>query len=92
MYPGDEMYHKVQEAWVKVVDFTDTGVFVYESSGDKNTTVRRNLTWTKPKTKREGWINVYQNQSYDAIHHIKEDADRSATRARMDCVRVEYEF
>ena len=91
VYPGDEMYHKLEEEMVKVIDFTNTGVFAYESSGGRNTTVRRNLTWAKPKTKREGWINVYPDFG-DALHPTESAADRKACSDRIACVRVEYEF
>lgn len=57
------------------------------------------LTWTPPKVKREGWINIYPKSG---LHHgcaaqtshafqSKEIADWAATAARITCIHIEWE-
>lgn len=58
----------------------------------------RAATWQKPKTKREGWVNVYPNLGCVNIHKTKNEADACATFGdgniypnRVACIRVEWE-
>lgn len=48
-----------------------------------------NLTWQKPKTKREGWMNLYESgENY--VYPTKLRADSQATFARIGCIRIEW--
>lgn len=47
-------------------------------------------TWQKPKTKREGWMNLYESgENY--VYPTKLRADSQATFARIGCIRIEWE-
>ena len=56
------------------------------------------LSWQKPKTKREGWVNIYEKHRACWRYDTKEEADLFATLAqggidpsRIACVRCEWE-
>lgn len=56
------------------------------------------LTWTPPKVKREGWVNVYKSIKSAVIHLTKQEADMYATNYhgkidpdRVACIRIEWE-
>jgi len=47
-------------------------------------------TWTKPKQKREGWVNIYPHS--DAFYYdTKEEADKLASDYRIACCHIEWE-
>lgn len=50
------------------------------------------LTWTPPKVKREGWVNIYPKGEFH-VRDSKEDADNCARHRtdRVACVRIEWE-
>lgn len=55
-------------------------------------------TWTPPKVKREGWVNVYGYQRPCHIHATEELANQGAMQAcgmidqnRLACIRIEWE-
>lgn len=75
VYPFDVMYGKMSGRKFIVPN----GVIYYDD-----------FTWEKPKTKREGWINIYPNTN--AFHYeTKEDADRLSASDRIACCRIEWE-
>lgn len=48
------------------------------------------FTWQKPKTKREGWVNVYRFNAVE-LFNDKESADKNAASDRFDCVKITWE-
>lgn len=48
------------------------------------------LTWTKPKQKREGWMNCYPSRE-NCVYPSKEMADKYAASHRTECIRIEWE-
>lgn len=44
-----------------------------------------------PTERRVGWINVYSPCGADVVYISQDEADESATSARIACVRIEYE-
>ena len=44
------------------------------------------------KVKRERWVNIYSENTEDCFHMTKEQADTGASRERIACVYIEYEF
>lgn len=48
------------------------------------------LTWQKPKTKREGWMNCYEiGENY--VYPTEGKANSQATHSRIACLRIEWE-
>lgn len=41
-------------------------------------------------TKREGWLNIYPNNTSYHIFESKEAADRGAGMKRVDCIHIEW--
>jgi len=90
VYKGDELY-------IKDILRTDiiTGMvrdeFVFRNSGNCFSDNRnKTLTWAKPKTKREGWVNVYPDGK-DYHYETKEEARRYAGINCLASVRIEWE-
>jgi len=54
---------------------------------DRFVTLTNYLTWEKHKTKRYGWVNVYDQN----FHACQRDADISSNSGRIACVHVEFE-
>lgn len=58
-----------------------------------------NLTWTPPKVKKDGWVNVYPKSGFSPdkaycdshIYPTKVVADDKALFDRVACVRIEWE-
>lgn len=60
-------------------------------------TMASNLTWNKPKVKREGWINIYKNGT-TYLHDTEEEAAKGSVNFRGQCspdfvttIRIEWE-
>jgi len=50
------------------------------------------LTWTKPKAKKSGWMNIYSDDKRrGSVYSTKEEADRIGASNRTDCVEVHWE-
>jgi len=63
---------------------------IYFQNHDFKWTTQDNLTWTKPKQKNRGWINVYKDGEsfwYDS----QSLANDSAMEDRIACVSFKYE-
>lgn len=78
---------------------SDGDVFLHYSNGgnswvDGPDHMTTDVSWTYPKLKYEGWINVYrhnQNVVGDIIWDSKRNADLNKCDNRVDCVRIEWE-
>ena len=88
VYPGDVLYH--ESGAVTVFGMLGCCLEVMYAGGECGLRSPENLTWTKPKTKRVGWINVYPNRG-DVMHSTEEEANQCAHEGRLACVWVEYE-
>lgn len=49
------------------------------------------LHWTKPKVKKEGWVNIYGINRCSSMYETKAEADGKSDKYRKACVRVEWE-
>lgn len=53
---------------------------------------KRYLTWQKPKTKREGWVNLSTRYTCSNPYYTKEEADFGVDESmRIACIRIEWE-
>lgn len=103
VYPGDKFWLKYEgEVYpVSVKGFKNTTLQVEEDipyltyvkiSKTPLESSIKDCTWTKPKQKREGWINIYS--AYPGLggpYETKEEADHAADVNRIDCVKISWE-
>lgn len=94
VYRGDVLYqtHPIMTDPRVVENGCEDGIT--DSKGRWNG--RDHLTWTPPKVKREGWVNIYPPYhgwvaKTSGAHRTKEEADGYAEQARIACVRIEWE-
>lgn len=99
VYKGDILYRKlpgtneIQELTVQSIEKCTEDPFIrfeQENQAEYADNRRKNLSWTKPKQKKQGWINVYPAR-YCYWWTSKEEADSAARRHRISCVPFEYE-
>ena len=102
VYKGDLLWWKPHPASPCIAEkIMDSGFLAYRSSNNEPCGVVHpgGLTWTKPKVKREGWVNIcppnYSRESAScgcgSIYISKEIADEYRTIDRIACVRIEWE-
>lgn len=93
VYKGDVLWHKIGNYFVTVEHPGDAEYFTCE----KGTFEYRYLTWTQPKVKREGWVNIYRRSVYgqerapDGVYATEQIANEGATNYRIACIRIEWE-
>jgi len=46
------------------------------------------LIEVKPRIQREVWVNLYDNIRWTACHNTRKEADTSASRERIACVKI----
>lgn len=100
VYKGDVLYRPAFGSQEFVADSVerdkDGDVFLRYTNGGRSSWLEgpeqmgRDMTWTPPKVKREGWMNCYKNGE-NSVYPTKEKADRSASYARVACIRIEWE-
>lgn len=92
VYKGDILYWKsVSNKWMNhVCDEFDVDKFLQRTGEEQGYIYANKLTWQKPKTKREGWVNIYRFND-TALFADKKTADKNAISDRIDCVRIEWE-
>jgi len=95
VYNGDVLYKKNS---VKRTIIRKDGDYFY--SEEEGLTPIDSLTWTKPKTKSEGWVNVYppttetlKEQSAETSNawESKALANKYAQQNRLDCIHIVWE-
>lgn len=103
VYPGDVLYRPGIVTGPLVVAGCarsgDEDFLYFEGNGGSVFADNRNLTWTPPKVKKEGWINVYSTslasnarpRFVGNVHPTKSCADFDAGEDRIACVRIEWE-
>ena len=62
VYKGDVLYYKSDKESAIVVNGDSYSVSVETNDCGICTECINDLTWQKPKTKREGWVNLYSNR------------------------------
>lgn len=99
VYKGDVLYDKETRIPYKYIAHSIDSYGRLRSDGTTNGTLEdpKYLSWTPPKVKREGWINIYKgNDTYEYvsgdIHKTKSLADmRLASKDRIACIHIEWE-
>lgn len=93
VYKGGVLYSAFLEGSPKrtVTGIDDDGTLSTEECG-RNTCDPEDLTWTPPKVKREGWVNIYPGLECGAtIYTTREIADAESSHSRTACIRIEWE-
>lgn len=96
VYKGDVLYH-VSAGRLVIHDTHHSSIDDLQT--DQGPCHSSNLTWTKPRVKREGWVNVYAVSSIEAsasaltshAYSTIERAHAGAGADRLACVRIEWE-
>lgn len=94
VYCGDVLYNKIGQGLTATGE--DGGKLLASEFPDGTLFEPDLLTWTPPKVKREGWVNIYPPYhgwvaKTSGAHRTKEEADGYAEQARIACVRIEWE-
>lgn len=93
VYKGDVLWHTIGKYFVTVENPIDAKAFRCE----KGTFGYQYLTWTPPKVKRDGWVNIYwtATDAYCArtsgVYPSESEATANAQCGRIACVRIEWE-
>lgn len=93
VYKGDVLWHEVIGR-VEVSALHEASPPCVEVVGRKDYPWISALTWTPPKVKREGWVNILEEGRLAGliIHPSRKYADESAKlTGRIACVRIEWE-
>ena len=97
VYKGDTLYrvspNEIQELIIKDKSNSSNIDWLQFTNGDSEfaNNCRQNLSWTKPKQKKQGWINVYPYNGGASWWSSKEEADEYCASNRLTCVPFEYE-
>lgn len=95
VYKGDILYIKdINQTDIVVGIHPNREEFLsFKETGACYKDNRNNLlSWTKPKQKKQGWINCYRENINSAYwYKTKEIADQMAGTTRIACVIFEYE-
>lgn len=95
VYPGDVLYWQPEHRMFvsRAVEHDCWNEWIIATDGCNYLT--ENLTWTPPKVKRDGWVNVYPGTKAMAvcsdIWPSKKDCDEYQRENRIACVRIEWE-
>lgn len=106
VYAGDKLYRSCGDIFEVVVERVSfyaghvagdfNGYYLhYAASHHGNSRIEvdgsvSDLSWNVPKTKKEGWLNIYPS-STAVLHTTKQGADSGAEAGRVACVKVEWE-
>lgn len=101
VYKGDTLYQTLTTQFGeprKIVGKRGSFLLYLYDGVHTRTCSAKDLTWARPKQKREGWINIYhsmtQNRAANTSHAFKtrEEADKfDMNEARIACVHVTWE-
>ncbi len=97
VYPRDVLYRNTPSLLGARTVVSGTAEGIADHLGNWNGIAH--LTWTPPKVKKEGWINLYSKPgsslgwvlSGGAVYDKKDRADRVSLSGRIACVRIEWE-
>jgi hypothetical protein len=97
VYPGDVLYcPNLHEKYSKHAVSHVENDRIYGADGLWVTA--GHLTWTAPKVKREGWVNVYRQKgslstvaSISDAHETEQDANDAQRKERIACIRIEWD-
>lgn len=101
VYKGDVLYSSFFARHPSDKD-NITGKFIVGGFGDDGQFFRaedkhfrtklESCTWTQPKVKREGWLNLYHGWEVGTrVRPTREMADAVATANRIACIHIEWE-
>lgn len=99
VYKGDVLWYKFgkRDVWQKVVARDRADEVNWMTCEDGIHRKVACMTWTYPKVKREGWINIYPNEitgisaTTSDAYITREYADSGAFPGRIDCICIEWE-
>ncbi|MCB4358466.1 hypothetical protein [Quatrionicoccus australiensis] len=101
VYKGDVLYHPLKGKCVIdiVLSITDHVAAIHDSGAFSvlHSPSADDLTWTPPKVKREGWVNVYPTSTGSFMartsdaYESENNANDFAQPSRIACVRIEWE-
>lgn len=99
VYRGDVLWWTTQGRWITARAYENMQNPGVKDDNDCESDVAwlTNLTWTPPKVKREGWVNIYPKDwggiasVGSLVNETREDADVQADDNRIACVRIEWE-
>lgn len=102
VYKGDVLYRKniySMEVIATHISSNSLGSYLHFNGNGGNESLDSlcNLTWQKPKTKREGWVNIYftadtgPSKNTSHAYSTKEQADAMASSNCVACCRIEWE-
>jgi hypothetical protein len=104
VYKGDRLYWVTDESWIVAHEFVPAGQCIGKNGAIKNddgplsdVAWLENITFTPPKVKREGWMNIYPVHGMtsvangDSIWPDKRHADGAASPSRIACIRIEWD-
>ena len=96
VYKGDVLYSKISPHYGKAAEYHDGWLVLNTGSITYRSQVAA-FTWTKPKRKREGWINIFPSLIIDdaiayssAVYSTSEEADENASPTRIDCIKITW--
>lgn len=93
MYKGDKLWHTGRNFFVVIQDRNGSNENVCDFPGHISPLFANDeyLTWTKPKQKREGWVNIYKDSTEAYIHQDRKSVDENSDECRVACLRIEWE-
>ena len=94
VYPGDVLYWKGVPGECQPLTVVGT-LGDWRCTHPNGAIYRFNaseLTWSPPRVRKHGWVNVYEGGRTGAYTHpTQEAATRNADPGRKGCVRIEWE-
>ena len=96
VYPGDVLYWKGVPGECQPQPLTVVGKLGDWWCTHPNGAIYRfnesELTWSPPRVRKHGWVNVYEGgRTGTYTHPTQEAATRNADHGRKGCVRIEWE-
>ena len=96
VYPGDVLYRKGVPGECQPQPLTVVGTLGDWRCTHPNGAIYRfnasELTWSPPRVRKHGWVNVYEGGRTGAYTHpTQEAATRNADPGRKGCVHIEWE-
>lgn len=95
VYKGDVLWHKVAGRMTILATYAGSKENDLQTDGGLCHSI--NLSWVRPKVKREGWVNIYPKTTGNHLALVsralatKQEADEWASVGRIACIRIEWE-
>lgn len=97
VYKGDVLYYTGGSVGDTICVHNATDNFVWDASG---CVPFSSCSWTKPKTKKEGWINIYPKSVLNGVSKVacasnvfesESSALKESIEDRLDTIHIEWE-